>query len=183
MTRLSRNLFAWVSYDFANAFAVIVFGLYFSEWLVVRQHVSDLAFNLIFVLSSLLLVLTAPVAGVITDKIRVKLPSLKIVTVYSFLSLLLVGLLAVLAPPTPLVIRLVIVLLILGHFCYQFSYVFYNPMLKDLGPEEEQPRISAIGQASAGLGQIAGLLIMRRIPNQGGKRQEATVTRSPRPAA
>ena len=55
-----KNIFLWASYDFANSIITIVFFLYFSQWLVVEKGVSDLLFNMSFVVSSLFLVLTAP---------------------------------------------------------------------------------------------------------------------------
>lgn len=154
---LRRQVFIWSLYDFANSFALAVFGLYFSDWLVVQHQVSDLKFNMIFIVSSLLLLFTAPLAGVLIDKVGVKLPSLRIVTIYSFISLAAVGSLAVFAPVTPMVINLVIALLVVGQYFYQFSFIFYNPLLKELGTEEEHAKISGLGQAAGGLGQIIGL--------------------------
>lgn len=155
----ARRVFLWALYDFASSFALAVFGIYFSQWLVVDHKVSDLKFNFIFIGSSLLLLLTAPVFGVIVDKVKVKMPSLRLATFYTIVSLLGVGLLAQFARASSLTINLVITLLLLGQYFYQLSYVFYNPLLKELGPEEERAKISGYGQAAAGIGQIAGLII------------------------
>lgn len=156
---LRKPVFYWSLYDFAASFAVAVFGIYFAQWLVVDHHLSDFKFNMIFVGSSFFLVLTAPVFGVIVDKVRVKLPSLRLITAYSFASLFALSLIAMLAPPTKLVVNVVVAILLAGQYFYQLAYVCYNPLLKELGTEQEQAEISGIGQAASGLGQILGLFL------------------------
>lgn len=159
MTKLTKQSGIWALYDFANSFAIVVFGIYFSQWLVIDHHASDLKYNLIFVFSSFLLLITAPILGVIVDKGRTKLPALRIVTAYSFVSLLFLSLLAQVAPPTTVVLDLVLALAVIAQYFFQLSYVFYNPLLKELGDTTEQAQISGVGEAAAGLGQLAGLLV------------------------
>ena len=36
-----KNIALWTLYDFANSIVVVVFFLYFSQWLVVDKGVSD----------------------------------------------------------------------------------------------------------------------------------------------
>ena len=67
-----KQLVLWALYDFANSFVFITFFLYYSQWLVIDKGVSDFWFNMTFVGSSLLFLLTVPVAGSIADKIKVK---------------------------------------------------------------------------------------------------------------
>ena len=43
-----KNIFLWTLYDFANSIVTIVFFLYFSEWLVIDNGVSDFSYNMIF---------------------------------------------------------------------------------------------------------------------------------------
>jgi hypothetical protein len=78
-----RQLVLWSLYDFANSFVLITFFLYYSQWLVVDRGISDFWFNVTFVGSSLLFLLTVPVAGLIADKIKVNLPGLRITTLLS----------------------------------------------------------------------------------------------------
>jgi UMF1 family MFS transporter len=149
----------WALYDFANSLAVAVFGIYFSQWLVVDHHVSDLSFNLIFIVSSFLLLLTAPLFGVVIDRLHRKVPSLRFATYCTFITLVLVSLLAQFADTTPFVLMLVLALLMLGQYFYQMSYVVYNPLLKQLGGPDMQAKISGFGAAAGGFGQLVGLAV------------------------
>lgn len=48
---------------------------------------------------------------------------------------------------------------LLGQYCYQLSFVFYNPMLLDVADEKHRTRASGIGQFANSLGQVIGLAI------------------------
>jgi UMF1 family MFS transporter len=159
MTAKAKRATIWALYNYAGAFAAAVFAIYFSQWLVIDNHVSDFKFNMIFVVSSFLLLITAPLFGVLVDKVRVKMPALRLVTVFSFLSLLAVGLLAQFAPANAHIINLVIAFLIIGQYFYQLSFVFYDPLLKELGEETEQAKISGYGEGAAWFGQLSGLIV------------------------
>ncbi len=45
----TKRLVLWSLYDFANSIVMIVFFLYYSQWLVVDRGVSDFWFNMTFV--------------------------------------------------------------------------------------------------------------------------------------
>ena len=85
---------AWLLYDFANSVAIVVFFLYFSQWLVVENGIADIWYNLIFVGSSLLLVFSSPILGIIADKTQKRMPYLIVSTVMFFVCLVIVSFIA-----------------------------------------------------------------------------------------
>ncbi len=154
-----KNIFLWALYDFANSIAVIVFFLYFSQWLIIEKGVADIWYNLIFVCSTALLLFTAPVLGNIADKVGVRMPYLIILTMLQFLALLGVCILAVFVPSSVTSVTLAAVLFLLANYFYQFQFVFYTPLLKEIALEKRLGFVSGLGQSFNWLGQIVGLLI------------------------
>src|SRR3989344_4665770 len=75
-----KNIFLWVSYDFANSIISIVFFLYFSQWIVIDRGIADIWFNLTFTTSALLLLLTVPTTGNLLDKYWKRITGLRYTT-------------------------------------------------------------------------------------------------------
>ncbi|MBI3289838.1 MFS transporter [Candidatus Microgenomates bacterium] len=153
-----KNVFLWTLYDFANSIFVVVFFLYFSQWLVIDNGLPDLFYNLLFTGSSILLVLTSPVAGTIADKLGVKLLFLKVVTVLIFLALLATSLFTLQSKTTSVAITAGLLFMLANYF-YQLSFAFYNSLLSDIAPSQKQGFISGLGNSLGWLGQFAGILI------------------------
>ncbi len=151
-----KNIFLWTLYDFANSITVIVFALYFSQWLVVDKGVSDFWFNMIFTFASILLLLTAPILGSIADKNGHQQRYLNRITLISFFTFLSVSIITLFFSHQ---VFLAILFLVLANYFYQFSIVFYNSLLRHIAPPEKWGRVSGIGQTGNLLGQVFGLLI------------------------
>ncbi len=151
-----KRLILWALYDFANSFVFIIFFFYYSQWLVLDRGVSDLWFNVTFVGSSLLFLLTVPVAGAIADKIRINMPGLRIVTLLSVSFFLATGVIAVFFPEYYVVS---IITFSLAAYFYLFCFTFYNPLLHDVASPEKHGLASGWGQFGSWLGEILGLLV------------------------
>ncbi len=151
-----KHLILWSSYDFANSFVFITFFLYYSQWLVVDRGVSDIWFNMTFVGSSFLFLLTVPVAGSIADKIKIQLPGLRITTLLSVFFFLVTGLIASFWPNYYL---WSIITFSLATYFYLFSFTFYNPLLNEIASTERRGLVSGWGQLGNWLGHISGLLV------------------------
>lgn len=149
-----KNVFLWASYDFANSIVSITFFLYFAQWLVVEQGVSDFAFNLTFTISALLLLVTVPLTGSLLDKSLRRITGLRWTTV---LTTLLYGACALFALSG--LEKAALVFFTLGLYSYLLSFTFYTPLINDLAPENKRGRISGYGIGANYLGQIVGLLI------------------------
>ena len=150
-----KRLFIWSLYDLAHTIVMIVFFLYYSQWLVVDCGVSDFWYNFTYVISSLLLLLTAPVAASIADKRKLKMPGLRWVTVLAFVFFLITGGIAVYAPRFYL---LSAVTFSVASYFYLFSYVFYNSLLEDVAGPAHQCIASGWGQFGHLLGEVVGIL-------------------------
>lgn len=154
-----KKVSLWALYDFANSLTIGVFFLYFSQWLVIDNHVSDIWYNLIFVGSTILLVLTAPVIGLVADKRGTKKPFLTVTTLLQLLFLLISAVLAVAFPAHALVIIGSGVAFMVGNYFYQFTFTFYNAMLPDIAPPNLHGLVSGIGQFANFTGYIFGLAL------------------------
>lgn len=151
-----RNIFLWALYDFSNSIVMIVFMLYFSQWLVIDKGVSDVWYNASFIFSTILLILTGPVISVLADKKGKCFSFFCKNTILIYLLYILLSLLALFAPEQRI---LAIFLFVLGNFVYQSSFIFYNSFLNELALPEKRGLVSGIGNASNWLGQIFGLLL------------------------
>jgi len=154
-----KNVVYWLLYDFANSIVVVVFFLYFTQWLVIDQGISDFWYNMIFAGSTILLLVSGPICGAIADKKQNNLTYLRWATVVLFLFTLLSGLTALFSNSIPHAGFIASVCYLFTLFFYQFSFTFYNPLLVHLASEEKQGRLSGYGQAANWLGQIVGILL------------------------
>ncbi|MBI2121799.1 MAG: MFS transporter [Candidatus Sungbacteria bacterium] len=158
-----KNIFFWTLYDFANSIVSIVFFLYFSQWLVVDKGVPDFWYNMIFTIGSAILLLTAPVLGSIADKTGRQLLYFNVITVLVFIFYLLTSITTLFFTQK---VFLAAALFLGANYFYQFSFVFYNALLRHVASSDKQGMASGIGQAGNYSGQIAGLLLA--LPFAGG---------------
>jgi UMF1 family MFS transporter len=151
-----KKVFLWSLYDFANSIPNVAFFLYFSQWLVVEQGVSDFWYNMIFLGSSLLLVLSTPIAGILADHISIRKPFILWSSLLQVFSLGVAAVIAMFAQSSGEVLCSAIAYLI-GIYAYQFSLVFYDALLPDIAPPEQQGFASGVGQFANWFGQIVGI--------------------------
>ena len=149
-----RNVWLWVLYDFANSIIMIVFFLYFAQWLVIDRGVSDFTFNLTFTISTILLLAAAPLAGLFLDKYWRRISGLRYSTV---LTVIFYGFCAVSAIYGKVAASLVF--FTLAQFAYQFSFTFYTPLLNDIASAKKRGFVSGLGIGANFLGQFAGLAL------------------------
>lgn len=153
------NIFFWALYGFAKDVMIVAFSLYFSQWLVVENKVSDLWYNLIFVASSILLLCGAPLLAVIADKKQRSLPYLRFMAVALFAVTLGCGIFAVFSPQHRIFVLFSALCFLLSEYFYQFSLIFHNSLLEKIALPEKRGLVSGIGYAANWLGQIAGIFI------------------------
>ena len=151
-----KQLVLWAFYDFANSFVLITFFLYYSQWLVVDCGVSDFWFNTTFVGSSLLFLLTVPIAGSIADKTKISLLGLRITTLLSVFFFSATGIIAVFFPSYYVIS---IITFSFATYFYLFCFTYYNPLLHDVADQEKRGVASGWGQFGNWCGEIVGLLV------------------------
>jgi MFS transporter, UMF1 family len=174
-----RERASWALYDFANTiFSMNVATLYFSVWLIADLHASNTVYAVGNGISSILVVLSVPVLGAVSDARRRRKPWVVGFTVASCLACAAIGLLGQLTlpiagaetlggtvlpadwHPTISTFGWVLVAFVIANYTYQAAQPFYNAMLPDLVPLEERGRLSGIGTAVGYVGTIVGLLLV-----------------------
>jgi UMF1 family MFS transporter len=172
--------YSWALYDFANTiWSMNVTSLYFTGWLVADLGSSNSAVAWGTAVSSILMALSAPVFGAISDDRRRRKPWVVWFTILSCVATAAIGWIGIhggvplygesvvggTARPenyhitgTPLV--MIVIAFTVASYCYQAAQPFYNAMLPELVPPEELGRLSGIGTAVGYIGTIFGLLLV-----------------------
>lgn len=154
---MKKNIFLWALYDFANSIVTIVFFLYFSQWLVIDQGVSDFWFNMIFAASTLLLLVTVPAFAILADRYHREMTYLNRITVLTFLSYVAASISALFFPQY---IWIAVVAYLFAQYFYQFSFVFYNALLDQIAPPSQTSFVSGLGQSANWLGEVLGIFLL-----------------------
>ncbi|MEO8620277.1 MAG: MFS transporter [bacterium] len=174
-----RERASWALYDFANTiFSMNVATLYFSVWLIKDLGASSTLYAIGNGLSSLLVVLSVPVLGTLSDVRRRRKPWVVGFTIASCLACAAIGIfgqttLPIVGAqtigatttlsswhPTYGTFAWVILAFIIANYTYQAAQPFYNAMMADLVPPVERGRLSGIGTAVGYVGTIVGLLLI-----------------------
>jgi UMF1 family MFS transporter len=154
-----KNIFYWALYGFGKDIVIVAFALYFSQWLVLQNKVSDLWYNLIFVGASILLFCSAPVFAIVADKRGRALPYLRFMAVALFIVTMASSLFAVFSNHHQAFVLLAALSFLLSEYFYQFSLIFHNAFIEKLAARGKQGFISGLGYTANWLGQIAGIFI------------------------
>jgi UMF1 family MFS transporter len=174
-----RERGSWALYDFANTiFSMNVATLYFSVWLIKDLGASSTLYALGNGISSLLVVLSVPLLGAISDATRRRKPWVVGFTIASCLACAAIGVFGQTTIPLTGAEVIggvatsgswvpslgthgwVILAFVIANYTYQAAQPFYNAMMPDLVPPEEQGRLSGIGTALGYVGTIVGLLLI-----------------------
>src|SRR3989344_5625121 len=149
-----KNTFLWLSYDFANSIVMIVFFLYFAQWIVIDGGIPDIYFNLTFTISAILLFCTVPFTGALLDKSLRRISGLRYTTLAACV---FYGICALYALSGKEVASLIF--FTFGLYSFLLSFTFYTPLLNDISSEKRRGLVSGLGITANYLGQFAGLLI------------------------
>ena len=174
-----RERVSWALYDFANTiFSMNVATLYFAVWLIADLGASNTVYALGNGISSLLVVLTVPVLGAFSDERRRRHPWVVGFTIAACVGCAAIGILGQRTLPiagaetingTTLpaawhpslgTFAWVLAAFVVANYAYQAAQPFYNAMMPELVPVEEQGRLSGIGTAVGYVGTIVGLLLV-----------------------
>lgn len=170
---------SWALYDFANTiFSMNVATLYFAVWLIADLGASNTAYAIGNGVSSLLVLLSVPVLGALSDARGRRKPWVVGFTLLSCAACVAIGILGQRSLPvageavtggTTLpaawhpslgTFTWVLVAFMIANYAYQAAQPFYNAMLPELVPPSEQGRLSGIGTAVGYVGTIVGLVLV-----------------------
>ena len=174
----ARERASWALYDFANTiFSMNVATLYFAVWLIDDLGASNTVYALGNGISSLLVVLSVPVLGALSDARRRRKPWVVGFTIAACIACAAIGVLGQLTlpvvgegtsggalpanwHPTFGTFGWVLAAFVIANYCYQAAQPFYNAMMPELVPPDERGRLSGIGTAVGYVGTIVGLLLV-----------------------
>jgi MFS transporter, UMF1 family len=170
---------SWALYDFSNTiFSMNVATLYFAVWLVSDLHVANSVEAAASGIASIMVVLAIPFLGAMSDVLRRRKPWVVGFTLLSCVACAGIGVLgqrllpltgeavdvpATLAPDwhaSGMALFWVLTAYVLANFAYQAAQPFYNAMMPELVPVEEQGRLSGFGTAIGYVGSIVGVLLV-----------------------
>lgn len=163
-TRLFRlPVVSWALYDLANTiFSMNIVSLYMSLWVVNVMGGTDATWGYANSLSMLLMLVSAPVLGALSDQAGRRKPFLLVSTLLcvAFTATLGLGGLAV-----------SLALFVAANYFFQAGLVFYDAMLPVVSTPENRGRVSGfgvgLGYVGSFLGVGAGLLLLERIGHVG----------------
>lgn len=175
----ARERWSWALYEFANTiFSMNIVTLYFSVWLVsdLRGSNTDVAIG--NGISSILVMLSIPFLGAISDVTRRRKPWVIGFTVAAVIATVAIA--AVGQNLIPLVgdsvlhpqaasgyavggrsLVLLIAAFVVANFAYQSALPFYNAMMPELGPPHMWGRLSGLGVILGYTGSILGVLMIK----------------------
>lgn len=175
----ARERWSWALYDFANTiFSMNIVTLYFAVWLVSDLHGSNTDVAVANGIASVLVMLSIPVLGAVSDVTRRRKPWVIGFTVLAVLATVAIGAVgqhflplvgdSVLNPTSVIDFAIsgaplffVIAAFVVANYAYQGALPFYNAMMPELAPPERWGRLSGLGALLGYVGSILGVLMIK----------------------
>ncbi|RKZ31949.1 hypothetical protein DRQ33_06735 [bacterium] len=146
----------WAIYDFADTiFSMNVVSLYFPLLIVSELGGKDIYVGIANSISQVMVIIAAPLLGVISDRSGKRMPFLTISATLCALGTIAIGISAKFALILP-----VLASFITANFFYQLSLTFYNSLLPRVGPANRWGKISGLGTALGYVGSIVGMVLI-----------------------
>jgi len=174
----ARERWSWALYDFANTvFSMNVATLYFAVWLVSDLHASNTVVALGNGIASVLVMVSIPLFGAISDTTQRRKPWVVGFTLLAVLATAAIGAIGQYQIPLvgdsvspaaaitnyqivgPALIS-IIAAFVIANYTYQGALPFYNAMMSELAPPSEWGRLSGLGTALGYIGSIIGVLMI-----------------------
>lgn len=174
----ARERWSWALYDFANTiFSMNVATLYFAVWLVNDLGSSNTLYAAANAATSALVVLAIPLLGAVSDARRQRKRWVVGFTILSCVACAAIGIFGqttiplfgeqVIGGARPpgwhagfAELKWVLLAFVGANFAYQAAQPFYNAMMPELVPANEQGRLSGFGAALGYVGSIVGVLLV-----------------------
>ena len=151
------QVMSWSMYDFANTiFSMNVVSLYFPLLIVVSLGYRDIYVAVANSLSMLVVAVSAPFLGQLTDTIGRRKPALFIATAICCAATVAIGFYA----RAGVNVYILLALFFVANIAYQIGLVFYNSLLPSVAPKGMIGRIGGIGVAVGYIGSIVGMIFV-----------------------
>ncbi len=175
----ARERWSWALYEFASTiFSMNIATLYFAVWLVSDLNGSNTDVAVGNGIASVLVMLSIPVLGAISDVTRRRKPWVVGFTIAAVIATAAIGAVgqhviplvgdSVLKPTSaagfvisgpPLIF--VIAAFVVANYAYQGALPFYNAMMPELAPPDRWGRLSGLGAILGYTGSILGVLMIK----------------------
>lgn len=155
--KLTRNIFGWMMYDFANSafttiIVTVVFSVYFTKSVVNGPAgYAEMLWGRSVAISMTLVAVTAPFLGAVADFSRSKK---KLLFINCYLTAIFTALLWFVRPGDVLMGML---FFIVANYGFNSANVFYDAFLPEVSPPGELGKVSGYGWA---LGYVGGLVAL-----------------------
>ena len=173
----ARERWSWALYDFSNTiFSMNIASLFFAVWLIDDIGASNTMAALATSVSSVLVVLSIPLFGAISDATQRRKPWVVGFSLISVSMVIVMGIIGQTMIPlfgeavkNPTVTSYTLAGLpafailgafVLANWAYQGAMPFYNAMMFELAPPNEIGRLSGLGTALGYVGSIVGVLLV-----------------------
>lgn len=175
----ARERWSWALYEFANTiFSMNIATLYFAVWLVSDLHGSNTDVAIGNGIASILVMVSIPVLGAVSDVTRRRKPWVVGFTLIAVAATVAIGAVgqniiplvgdAVLKPSSvtgfaiagaPLFF--IIAAFVVANYAYQGALPFYNAMMPELAAPDCWGRLSGLGAILGYIGSILGVLMIK----------------------
>lgn len=160
----TRTVFSWALYSFAETiFSMNILSLYFALWVTVDKGAEDIAYSIALSASMLLVAITMPILGALSDFTQRRIPYLVVLTVICVIATGFLGFIDNL--------YLALFIFAIANYNYQSGQVFYNSLIPWIaqGSGSSIGRVAGYGTAMSYMGSIAGLLLVKPFVDYGGR--------------
>lgn len=152
---------SWALYDFANTiFSMNIITLFFPVWIATDLGAGTHGYALASSFCSLLIILTMPVFGTLSDHRQRRKSWVIGLTLLCAVATLALGPIARSGAETGTTLRLALAAFVVANYAHQAALPFYNAMLPELIPARERGRLSGLGTAMGYIGSITGVLLI-----------------------
>jgi UMF1 family MFS transporter len=138
-----------------------VLTLYFALWVTQDQGARQIVFSLALSGSMLLVALTSPMFGAVSDRFGRRIPFLAAFVLICVTFTAGIGQIGGLA--------VALVFFAIANYTYQTANVFYDSLLPTVSQDHNRGRISGLGVGLGYVGTIAGILMVAPFVNQWGR--------------
>ena len=158
--KISATL-SWILYDFANTiYSMNIVSMYFPTWITIDLALGDQYVSFANSFSMILVALTLPILGEISDRYNRKIPFLITFTLLCVSFTAFIGVAGYAFNDITIKVFLAIIFYTIGNYAYQGGLVFYNALLPNVCSEKSIGRVSGYGVAIGYFGSILGLILV-----------------------
>jgi MFS transporter, UMF1 family len=173
----ARERWSWAFYDFSNTmFSMNIATLFFAVWLVKDVGASNTMAAIASSVSSLLVVISIPIFGAISDATQRRKPWVVGFTLIAVVMTAIMGIVGqTMVPLIGEAVRdpsvssyvlagipavAILTAFVIANWAYQGAMPFYNAMMFELVPPKELGRLSGAGTALGYVGAIVGVILV-----------------------